>query len=126
MLAELIAEAFSLSPDDTALMAAGAVHGGVIRAWLLEDDGDAVSALISGHVDDGVSIWAMSTPARCARRGYGRALLGSVLAHARADGARLGMLGATPAGQPLYEATGWRTVEEWELVTNAASAQFGH
>ncbi|KQW48661.1 hypothetical protein ASC77_07945 [Nocardioides sp. Root1257] len=126
VLADLIAEAFSLSADDTALMAAGAVPGGVIRAWLLEDGGEAVSALVSGHVDDGVSIWAMSTPARFARRGYGRALLGSVLAHARADGARVGMLGATPAGLPLYEATGWRTLEEWELFTNAASAQFGH
>ncbi|GAA1759185.1 hypothetical protein GCM10009795_001930 [Nocardioides hankookensis] len=126
VLAALIAEAFSLTADDTALMAAGAVPGGVVRGWLLEDGGEAVCALISGHVDDGVSIWAMSTPTRFARRGYGRALLASVLAHARADGARVGMLGATPAGLPLYEATGWRTVDEWELFTNAESAQFGH
>ena len=59
--------------------------------------------MISGHVNDRVSLWAMSTPARLARRGYGRALLASVLAHARADGARLGMLGATARPAPLRE-----------------------
>lgn len=124
VVAALLAEAFSLTVDDTALMVAAAVDGGVVRAWVLEDGGEAVSAVISGHVDDRVSLWAMSTPPRHARRGYGRALLASVLAHARADGARLGMLGATPAGLPLYESTGWRTVEDWEVFTNAASAQF--
>lgn len=42
------------------------------------------------------------------------------------DGAEIGLLGATPAGLPLYEATGWRTVEQWRVFTNAASAQFSH
>jgi GNAT superfamily N-acetyltransferase len=123
-LATLIAEAFALPVDDAALMAEAAVQGGVVRGWLLVEDGAAVSALVSGHLDGGVSLWAMSTPARHQRRGYGRALLGTVLAQARADGARLGMLGATPAGRPLYEATGWSTVEEWDVFTNATSAQF--
>ncbi|GAA4709347.1 GNAT family N-acetyltransferase [Nocardioides conyzicola] len=126
VLAALIAEAFALPVDDAALMAAAAVTGGVVRAWLLEEGGEVVSAVVTGHLDDGVSLWAMSTPSRLARRGFGRTLLASVLAHARADGATLGMLGATPAGLPLYEATGWRTVEEWEVFTNAESAQFSH
>lgn len=126
VVAELLSEAFALPRDDAALMAASAVGGGVVRAWLLEDDGQPVSTVITGHLDDGVSLWAMSTPARFQRRGYGRALLATVLAQARADGARVGMLGATPAGLPLYEATGWRTVEEWQVFTNATSAQFSH
>ena len=119
VLAGLISEALSLSYDDAALMAASAVTGGVVRAWLLEADGQPVSAVVSGHLDDGVSLWAMSTPARFRRRGYGRALLATVLAQARADGALVGMLRATPAGLPLYDATGWRTVEEWQVFTNA-------
>jgi GNAT superfamily N-acetyltransferase len=125
-LATLIAEAFSLPVDDAALMAEAAAQGGVVRAWLLVEDDVAVSAVVSGHLGEDVSLWAMSTPARHQRRGYGRAVLGTVLAHARADGASLGMLGATPAGLPLYEATGWSTAEEWEVFTNAESAQFSH
>lgn len=54
-----------------------------------------------------VSVWMMGTPARFARRGYA-------------------LLGATPAGQPLYEATGWRSVDEWQVFPNSTPAQFSH
>jgi GNAT superfamily N-acetyltransferase len=122
-----VGEAFGLPVDDVALMLGPATSGeGSLRAWLLEEDGEVVSALVSGHVDDSISLWSMATPARLARRGYGRVLLASVLAHAQADGARIGLLGATPAGLPLYSATGWATVEEWHIFTNATSAQFAH
>jgi hypothetical protein len=53
----------------------------------------------------------------------GRALLGHVLNAARQDGMSVGLLGATPAGKPLYDATDWRTVEEWRLFVNATSVQ---
>ncbi|WP_051551876.1 GNAT family N-acetyltransferase [Nocardioides sp. URHA0020] len=122
VVADLVAAAHSLTADDTAITVAAALPGGVVRAWLLEEDGLAVSAVVSGHLDDAVSLWALSTPPAFAGRGYGRALLAGVLAQSRADGARLGMLAATPAGVPLYEASGWRIVEEWDLVTNAGSA----
>jgi hypothetical protein len=49
-----------------------------------------------------------------------------VLQLAYDDGATLGLLGATPAGLPLYEATGWRTEETWDLYTDAVSEQFSH
>jgi GNAT superfamily N-acetyltransferase len=94
------------------------------RSWLLEADGSVVSAVVSTHVDDIVGIWAMATPPQHARHGYGRALLGSVLADAASQGARIGLLGATEAGYPLYESTGWRTVEHWTLATAGVSAQF--
>jgi predicted acetyltransferase len=66
----------------------------------------------------------MATPPQHARRGYARALLAAVLHHAREDGATLGLLGATPAGFPLYDATGWSTHETWDLYTDAVSEQF--
>jgi GNAT superfamily N-acetyltransferase len=94
--------------------------------WLLEDGGDAVSTVVTSRIDDTVCVWGMATPERFGRRGFGRALLGEVLGRARDDGAAIGLLGATPAGKPLYEATGWSTIEEWELYLNAESAQFGH
>jgi GNAT superfamily N-acetyltransferase len=93
------------------------------RLWLLEDP-HPVSCVLSGRVDDTVSLWAMATPPQFGRRGYGRALLDSVVSWAGTDGARIGLLGATPAGLPLYEHTGWTTVEHWHIWTNAASDQF--
>jgi GNAT superfamily N-acetyltransferase len=57
----------------------------------------------------------MATPARFERRGYGRAVLGHALADAAADGLGVALLGATTAGRPLYDATGWTTLEEWDL-----------
>jgi len=53
-------------------------------------------------------------------------LLADVLARARLEGASIGLLGATPAGRPLYDATGWTTLEEWQLFLSSDSTQFGH
>ena len=36
------------------------------------------------------------------------------------------LLGATPAGFPLYDGTGWLAFDEWQIFTNATSAQFSH
>ncbi len=93
--------------------------------WILEDDGEPVSAVFAHQVDDSVSIWCMSTPPSAQRKGYGRALLGAALARAAADGATWGALGATEAGYPLYDATGWTTTDQWQLYVNATSEQFG-
>ncbi len=95
-----------------------------MRLWLLVDDGQAVSTVLTSFVDDAVCVWCMGTPARFGRRGYGRALLDDVLARAAGEGADIGLLGATPAGRPLYEQTGWHTVEDWQLYLNAESVQF--
>jgi GNAT superfamily N-acetyltransferase len=97
-----------------------------MHVWLLVDGEQAVSTVMTTIVDDVVCVWCMGTPARFARRGHGRALLGDVLLRAKNAGATIGLLGATPAGRPLYEATGWQTLEEWELFVNAESTQFPH
>ena len=98
--------------------------GPASRSWLLEDDGHVVSVVVSTHVEDTVCIWVMATPPQFARRGYGRALIETVLADAADYGARLALLGATEAGYPLYESTGWRTVEPWSIAVSGTSAQF--
>jgi GNAT superfamily N-acetyltransferase len=123
----LLADAFQMAPDVLSICTDPiAKQGDVMAIWLLEDDGEAVSTVTTTRTDDVVSIWCMGTPARFARRGYGSAIIAAVLDHHHADGARTGLLGATPAGQPLYEATGWRHVEAWSIFTNATSAQFSH
>jgi len=96
------------------------------KIWLLVDEAGAVSTVLTSIVDDAVCVWCMGTPARFARRGYGRALLTDVLLRAKLEGASIGLLGATPAGKALYDATGWTTLEQWQLFLRAESAQFGH
>lgn len=118
----LLSEAFVMAPQ-VAAVAVTAIDDpdAVLRTWLLEDDGQAVSTVTTGRVDDAVTVWCMATPERFARRGYGRALLAEVMAGAAQEGARVGLLAATPAGKPLYDAAGWQTIEEWDLY-----AQAGH
>jgi GNAT superfamily N-acetyltransferase len=95
------------------------------RLWLLVEDGEPVSTVVSGRIEDTVSLWSMATPPQFARKGYGRALLAEVLRWATEDGAAVGLLGATPAGEPLYRASGWTIAEHWQLYINASSVQFG-
>jgi GNAT superfamily N-acetyltransferase len=123
----ILVEAYGMSPEVVAVATEVLVTpSDRMRIWLLEDDGVPVSTVTSCRVEDSVSIWCMGTPERHGRKGYGRALLAAVLVAAKEGGATFGLLGATPAGLPLYEATGWTVVEDWQLHTNAVSAQFSH
>jgi GNAT superfamily N-acetyltransferase len=106
-----------------ALLAAYAPHVD-FDVWALEVDGEVVSTLWAFLDGDFISIWCMATPPAHQRKGYGRALVGTVLANAREAGATVGLLGASPDGYQLYSATGWETVESWTIYTNATSAQF--
>ena len=89
-----------------------------ITTWVLEDRGEPVSTVMSCQVGDAITLWCMATPQRFTRRGFARALLADLMARAGDDGARAGLLGATPAGKPVYDATGWTSVEAWDLYTN--------
>jgi len=125
----LLADAYGM-PEEIARLAVEPVVTGASKAgrsdmrfWLVED-GTPVSAVLDARSGDAVTLWCMSTPQRFARRGYARALLAHVLHVARAEGAAIGLLGATPAGKPLYDATGWRTLEQWRLFVRGESVQF--
>lgn len=122
----VLAAAYGLPAEAVAVATEPLVRGddGPLSIWLLEDSEEVVSAVTATRADDTVGLWTMATPPRHERKGFGRALLASVLAEAQQDGASLGLLGATPAGFPLYSATGWTTHETWELYVNAPSAQF--
>ena len=119
-------DAFGMLPENAAPIAEATVRDPAsgIGAWLLEQDGVAVSTVTTATVGDAITVWSMATPARYTRRGYARALLADAMARASADGVSVALLGATPAGKPLYDASGWSTLEEWEIYTNSDSAQF--
>ena len=120
---ELIGDAFELEPEIAEVCSRVAGEdAGTLRVWLLEEGERPVSAVVTGIAGDAVCVWCMATPARFARRGYGRALLAHVLLAAREEGAAIGLLAATPAGRPLYEATGWATLEDWKMFERTDSA----
>ena len=125
-LAPLWADGFGLPVDICAPMVQAVTShpGNDIAAWVLEHDGVGVSSVTTSRVDDALTIWSMVTPEKYGRRGFGRAVLGDAMARAEGDGVRVGLLTATPAGKPLYDAAGWTTLEEWQIYANSASAQF--
>ena len=113
----LLAQSFGLQPEEVAYSCVtpiGKVDADM-KVWILEEDGQAVSTVMGSRNDDVLSVFCMGTPSQFARRGYGKALLSDVLARAKEDGVALGLLGATAAGKPLYDASGWKTLEEWDL-----------
>lgn len=126
LVSELMGEAYGLEGDlfSQAISAVFTEGSDESKVWLLVDDGVWVSAVLTILVDDIVSAWCMATPERFGRRGYGRAVLAHALLSAKSEGAVIGLLGATPAGKPLYDSTGWSTVENWRMFTTAPSAQF--
>jgi GNAT superfamily N-acetyltransferase len=122
---EVLVAAYGLPLDAVALATSPLENPtGPLSIWVLEEAGEIVSAVTATRIDDTVGLWTMATPPDRQRKGFGRALLDAVLADAQEDGAALGLLGATPAGLPLYEATGWVVDETWELYVNAPSEQF--
>lgn len=92
---------------------------GTLRSWLAEDDGGPIGlvSLIATEVPptpsdtrpfDGYVINLWVSPDR-RRRGVGRMLLDTVVAHARTHGFRRVNLLATEAGHPLYASAGFAT-----------------
>lgn len=123
-LLSLMSEAYGIEEA----IAAGCVQAGLgqpgLTMWLLEHHGEPVSLVMGARVEDVVSIWCMSTPSRFGRQGFGLAVLNHALTAAKRDGAQVGLLGATPAGKPLYDRTGWHTLEDWLVFVSSESAQF--
>ena len=116
-ISELLASAYSISRDESNAVAAFAATGSTEGTmWLLVDQYPVATAF-TAILNDAVCIWSLATPQRYERRGYARALLDDVLSRARDASARIGLLGATPAGAPLYLRNGWRTIETWRLFT---------
>jgi predicted GNAT family acetyltransferase len=122
----VMGEAFGFPSELMVDVTASALRdaSGPTKIWLLVDNGAPVSTVLTSLVEDAVTVWCMSTPERHGRKGYGRAVLAHALLEAGAAGASVGLLGATPAGKPLYDITGWTTLESWRMFANEESAQF--
>jgi len=81
-----------------------------ISTCIAECEGEVLSSVTITRHGGVVGVWAMGTLAAAQGKGIGKALLSTVMAAERADGATSFFLGATPAGLPLYEKLGYATV----------------
>ncbi|MFN3727685.1 MAG: GNAT family N-acetyltransferase [Allosphingosinicella sp.] len=92
--------------------------------WLAEDESGPVGCGIFVHSGDHVGIYTMSTPPEQQRRGIGRAILETAMAHYQDHGAERFTLGATEKGFPLYELVGFEVVTRPHVYVIGASTQF--
>lgn len=112
----LLSQSFELERNVVAVIADVLKNPEAIsEIWILEEGGQAVSTVTTIRVEDAVTVWCMGTPPEFTRKGYGRALLGACLAQYQSDGVKIGLLGATEAGKPLYDSAGWQMLEEWDV-----------
>jgi GNAT superfamily N-acetyltransferase len=122
-LTDLLAESYGMSREIAAVAMGPVARGETgLVVWLLEEDGQAVSTVSASRIEDSVCVSMMGTPVRFGRRGHGRALLAAVLDDARIDGAKIGLLNASPAAISLYQSIGWSTVDDWAVFTDVTSA----
>lgn len=119
-VSELLASAYGIERvESDAVAAFAAVDRDDGTIWLLVDGSRAVATVFSAVVGDAVCVWSLATPERYGRHGYASALLADVLARACEAGASVGLLAATPEGEPLYRRAGWRTIETWKMFALA-------
>ncbi len=104
---------FGLDPDMVnRTFAPPYIHGPGVDLFLARQEGTAVSSVQTVRAGEIVGIWAMATVPHHQRKGAGTALLNHAMAYHCEQGAGLFYLVATPAGRPLYEKIGFRTVSE--------------
>jgi GNAT superfamily N-acetyltransferase len=113
-------------------MPAAAVHSAMplenyqspaISTYIAEQDGEVVSSVTLTRHGEVAGIWAMGTLNSAQGRGAGKALLAGVMEQARQAGATSFFLGATPAGFPLYERLGYRTVCQAQIWVRGETGQ---
>ena len=121
----LAADAFGLPIDSVArVLDPGKLAAPDVDFFLTRREGQPVSTVLTTGSGEVIGIWNMGTPPEYQRQGAGRATLEAAMAYHRERGARLFYLGATPAGKPLYERAGFRTLEETPVWVAGRSVQF--
>lgn len=121
---ELVASAFSLDEEKVQRAVAPSVVKNGADIWIVEDEGEAIGTGMFVHRGDHVGIYSMATPERSQRRGVGRAVLDTAIAHYLEGGAKVFTLEASEAGFHLYEQVGFVTVATPSVFVTAASTQF--
>ena len=85
----------------------------VARCWVGREDGRVVGYICLWEVTDELHVTNVAVHPDARRRGFARALLESVFAHARVAGSRIVLLEVRPSNTeaiPLYESFGFRVI----------------
>ena len=108
--ARVLGSAFGM-PEDVAgqVLPASLFDAPNVDTYLASIDGDVVGSVTLVHHGDVTGVWSMATDTARQRSGIGRRLLSTAMAEARSRGTTSFYLGATPAGQRLYESLGFTT-----------------
>jgi GNAT superfamily N-acetyltransferase len=124
----LAAAAFALDEAACNLaMAAGAFETAEVDLWLAEDQSHPVGCGIFIRSGEHAGIYTMATHPDQQRRGVGRAVLETAMAHYQDRGVKRFTLGATEKGYPLYSHVGFEVVTRPYIYVIGASTQFpGH
>lgn len=84
-----------------------------VHCYLGEVDGLPVTTGLSVVIDAYVGIFNIATPPERRRRGYGAAVTARAIEDAFKGGSTWAFLQSSAPGFPIYEALGFRTVEDW-------------
>jgi ribosomal protein S18 acetylase RimI-like enzyme len=120
----LVASAFSLDEDMVKRALPASVLDAGAEIWLVEDGDEPLGTGTFVPTDDHVGVYSMATPERSQRRGVGRAVLDTAIAHYVKQGAKTFTLEATEAGFHLYEQVGFVTAATPTVFVIGASTQF--
>jgi GNAT superfamily N-acetyltransferase len=120
----LLHESFEMPPEACAFVVSPEIaESPGIYFWLLLDQGQPVCTVTTTTEEGILGIWSMATPPRAQRKGYGQTLLSQVMQEHVQHGERVGVLGASPAGEPLYRRIGFEVVEYWQVFVSGVSSQ---
>jgi ribosomal protein S18 acetylase RimI-like enzyme len=93
-----------------------------ISVYVARADGRAVSTVTTWAGDGTVGIFNVATPPAERGRGYGRAITAHAVHEGFEAGADLAWLQASPLGEPVYRALGFRQVETYLVLGRPATA----
>jgi N-acetylglutamate synthase len=95
------------------LMTPAVLSGPGARCYVGEVDGEPVTTAFAVILGDFVGIFNVATPPVHRRRGYGAAVTAEAVRDGLSNGATWAWLQSSPAGYPVYERLGFRTIESW-------------
>ncbi len=93
-----------------------------LSIYVAQAKGRPISTATVWIGDGSVGIFNVATPPEHRGRGYGRALTAKAIAVGFSSGADLAWLQASPLGEPVYRAMGFRQVETYLLLSRPTTA----
>lgn len=118
VVADMVSSAFAMDREwvgRTFVSAPLAGNSSRIGFYIAKKAGKPMSTVTASGAGSVVGIWSMATPPDLQGRGAGKAALLGAMARRQVMGAKSFFLIATPAGKPLYDSVGYKTVETFPM-----------